>query len=353
MTKSPKVVSRVLNWQAQTITDAETEIRLTVKNEYLRRTPKFLIDEKVKKIIARSVKELTSETLKRNTAVSLVAFYNAQYNEIRRVPIVYYAILPSLVELLNAKGMRRKMPVQSLKREGVTISGEYVDMPNANVYGVPLKEFTEDVRKRVQATVDNLIKQTAKDPDDITGRNSLRNKAEMQVRYEKHLTDITDLKASGAKLVICSTHTDCSERCRPWQGKVYSLDGTSGTTGDGRNYQPLENATDVYYTTKSGKTYKNGLLGFNCRHYLVEYEEGLRFGKQSETKERIEYAITERQREYERDIRRYKVEAIEKRGNDERGYKRAVESYKRLTNEYIEFSKAHGRAYYKSRIRII
>lgn len=296
---------------------------------------------------------MTSETLKRNTAVSLVAFYNAQYNEIRRVPLVYYAILPSLVELLNAKGTRRKTPVQSLKREGVTISGEYVDMPNANVYGVPLKEFTEDVRKRVQATVDNLIKQTAKDPDDISGRNSLRNKAEMQVRYEKHLTDITDLKASGVKLVICSTHTDCSERCRPWQGKVYSLDGTSGTTDDGRSYQPLENATDVYYTTKSGKTYKNGLLGFNCRHYLVEYENGLRFGKQSEAEERKEYAVTERQREYERDIRRYKVEAIEKRVNDEQGYKTAVAAYKRLTNEYIEFSKAHGRAYYKSRIRII
>lgn len=353
MTKSPKIVRRALNLQAQTITDAETEIRLTVKNCYLKRTPKYLIDEKVKKIIARAVKELTSETLKRNTAVSLVAFYNAQYNEIRRVPLVYYAILPSLVELLNAKGTRRKTPVQSLKREGVTISGEYVDMPNANVYGVPLKEFTEDVRKRVQATVDNLIKQTAKDPDDISGRNSLRNKAEMQVRYEKHLTDITDLKASGVKLVICSTHTDCSERCRPWQGKVYSLDGTSGTTDDGRSYQPLENATDVYYTTKSGKTYKNGLLGFNCRHYLVEYENGLRFGKQSEAEERKEYAVTERQREYERDIRRYKVEAIEKRGNDEQGYKTAVAAYKRLTNEYIEFSKAHGRAYYKSRIRII
>ena len=269
------------------------------------------------------------------------------------MPLVYYAILPSLVELLNAKGTRRKTPVQSLKREGVTISGEYVDMPNANVYGVPLKEFTEDVRKRVQATVDNLIKQTAKDPDDISGRNSLRNKAEMQVRYEKHLTDITDLKASGVKLVICSTHTDCSERCRPWQGKVYSLDGTSGTTDDGRSYQPLENATDVYYTTKSGKTYKNGLLGFNCRHYLVEYENGLRFGKQSEAEERKEYAVTERQREYERDIRRYKVEALEKRVNDEQGYKTAVAAYKRLTNEYIEFSKAHGRAYYKSRIRII
>lgn len=296
---------------------------------------------------------MTSETLKRNTAVSLVAFYNAQYNEIRRVPLVYYAILPSLVELLNAKGTRRKTPIQSLKREGVTISGEYVDMPNANVYGVPLKEFTEDVRKRVQATVDNLIKQTAKDPDDISGRNSLRNKAEMQVRYEKHLTDITDLKASGAKLVICSTHTDCSERCRPWQGKVYSLDGTSGTTTDGRSYQPLENATDIYYTTKSGKTYKNGLLGFNCRHYLVEYENGLRFGKQTEAEERKEYAITERQREYERDIRRLKVKAVENKGVDERAYKEAIDGYKRLTNEYIEFSKAHGRAYYKSRIRII
>lgn len=319
----------------------------------MRKTPKFLIDEKVKRIITRAAKELTSETLKRNTAVSLTAFYNAQYNELRRVLPFYFAILPSLVELLNAKETRRKTPIQSLKREGVTISGDFVNMPKSNVYGVPLKEFTEDVKKKVRAAVDNLINQTARDPDDISGRNSLRNKAEMQVRYEKHLTDIADLKGSGARLVICSTHTDCSERCRPWQGKVYSLDGTSGTTDDGRSYQPLENATDIYYTTKSGKTYKNGLLGFNCRHYLVEYEDGLRFGKQTEAEEKKEYAITERQREYERDIRRYKVEAIEKRGNDEQGYKTAVTAYKRLTNEYIEYSKANGRAYYKSRIRII
>lgn len=296
---------------------------------------------------------MTSETLKRNTAISLVAFYNAQYNELRRVLPLYFVILPSLVELLNAREVRRKPLIKSLKREGVTVSGDYVDMPGANTYGVPLKEFTEDVKKKVRAAVDNLISQTAKDPDDISGRNSLRNKAEMQVRYEKHLTDIADLKGSGAKLVICSTHSDCSERCRPWQGKVYSLDGTSGTTDDGRSYQPLENATDIYYTTKSGKTYKNGLLGFNCRHYLVEYENGLRFGKQTEAEERKEYAITERQREYERDIRRLKVKAVENKGVDERAYKEAIDGYKRLTNEYIEFSKAHGRAYYKSRIRII
>ncbi len=131
--------------------------------------------------------------------------------------------------------------------------------------GVPMKKYAEDyLKKNVRPVLDRLCREQARDPDDVSGRNSLRNRAEMEVRYQGHLDNIQRLRDSGARLVVASTHSDCSERCRPWQGRVYSLDGTSGTTDDGRKYVPLETATDVWYTTKAGKRYKNGLLGFNC-----------------------------------------------------------------------------------------
>ena len=108
-----------------------------------------------------------------------------------------------------------------------------IDVPSANLYGVPMRKFAEDyIRDNVRPVLDNLSKQQALDPNDVEGRNSLRNLAEMEVRYNDHLQQIEDLKAAGHKLVIASTHADCSDRCRPWQGRVYSLDGTYGVTDD-------------------------------------------------------------------------------------------------------------------------
>lgn len=109
------------------------------------------------------------------------------------------------------------------------------------------------------------------------------------------LVCFSDFKSNGVKLVIASAHADCSGRCSKWQGKVYSLDGSYGTTEDGREYQPLENATDVYYTTKAGRTYKNGLLGFNCRHKLHEFN-----GQQPQT-----ISKEDRKKEYARFIYNY------------------------------------------------
>ena len=108
----------------------------------------------------------------------------------------------------------------------------------------------------------------------------------------------------------------------------------------------------MIYTTKAGKTYKNGLLGFNCRHYLVEYKDNLRFTKQSEETEQKEYKITLKQREYERTIRDLKVKAIESKGTNKDEYTRAVKAYKAKTSEYIDYCHSNNRAYYPSRIKI-
>lgn len=251
-----------------------------------------------------------------------------------------------------ATDMPRDTAVKVLKQHDIRIVGDTVYAPELRQYGVPLKEYAETYEKKVKPVFDRLEAEAARDPDDTTGRNTLRNRAEMEVRYADHLRTIDDFKAAGVKLVIASTHSDCSKRCAPWQGRVYSLDGTSGTTPDGRQYVPLEKATDVIYTTKAGKTYKNGLLGFNCRHYLVEYKDDLRFTKQSEETEQKEYKITLKQREYERTIRDLKVKAIESKGTNKDEYTRAVKAYKAKTSEYIDYCHGNNRAYYPSRIKI-
>ena len=118
------------------------------------------------------------------------------------------------------------------------------------------------------------------------------------------------MRANGVKLMWASTHVDCSPRCFPWQGRLYSLDGTYGTTATGVSYQPLENAVNVPYTTKAGKTYMNGLLGFNCRHRLIPYKDEQQPPKGYTKAQTVKaYQLDLEQRAMERDIRRVKERA--------------------------------------------
>ena len=214
-----------------------------------------------------------------------------------------------------------------------------------------LSRYYSDVwRNRVKPALDRLCNGVALDPHDYTGRNSLRNLAEMEVRYADHLDNIADLKAEGERLVVCSAHADCSDRCAPWQGRVYSLDGTSGVI-DGNRYVPLERATDIYYTTKAGRVYKNGLLGFNCRHKLYPYRGEL-LPVISAEERKAEYEVTKRQRAMERDVRRAKTSALMLKDINKAEYIRQRDKAKALYRAYIRYSMDNNRAYYPMRVTI-
>ena len=116
---------------------------------------------------------------------------------------------------------------------------------------------------------------------------------------------------------------------------------------------PLEEATDVWYTTKAGKRYKNGLLGFNCRHYLIPYEKGYRFPLPNAAEERKQYAITEQQRAYEREVRKWRTKALTAKNIDREKYLEARRKAIEWNKRYIDFSIKNDRAYYPSRTKII
>lgn len=324
------------------------------KDEFFAQTRKAAIDQKVFRIIDEALKSIKIQSLKDAAAKSLLNFYIRQYEELRRSFLWQLPALTALF-LLNGKTLtgRDIKPTTAQKAAAVqTLTAQGFD--GSRLLGVPLQKFSQDyINRNVKPVLDRLSQQFAVDPDDISGRNSLRNKAEIAVRWQEHEDTIQRFKDDGVRLVICSTHADCSARCRPWQGRVYSLDGTSGTTDDGRRFVPLETATDIYYTTKAGKQWKNGLLGFNCRHFLVPYKTGYRFPKPNAAAERKEYAITVKQRELERNVRYWRTVAIENQNLDREKYLDARRKAIAWNREYIKFSKKNNRAYYPSRTKII
>lgn len=348
------IANRPLNLQAITLEEAEAGIRRIVKEEYFKGTDRKVLDKKIFGIIKEAEKQIKIRELREAAAKSLLRFYNRQYGELKR-SFDWQIVVLSALFLLRGKAMDgsaiRPSEKQKQAAEQTLVNAGY---DRFNLYGVPLQKFSKDyMEKNVKPALDRLADQFALDPDDTSGRNSLRNRAEMEVRYNGHLEQIAEFRAQGINLVICSTHADCSERCAPWQGRVYSLDGTSGKTDDGRHYVPLEQATDIFYTTKAGKTYKNGLLGFNCRHYLVPYKSGYRFPKPDAAEERRQYAITLKQRQMESNVRKWRTVALENKGIDGERYSFARKKAIEWNKKYIAYSEKHRRAYYPSRTKLI
>lgn len=346
------IANKPLNRQALILEEAETKIREIVKNDYFLSIPKAQTNEKVKNIIISALKHITNKELYESAKKSLANFYNLQYMEIRKITPVKLA---SYVALMSLQGKQIKgvktaiLPINPTKQEARLFLEDHGVNP-VNLYGNALQKYSKDYfDKDIKPVFERLINEYPKDYDGY----SLRGKAELEVRYQHNLDMVQNLKDEGHKLVLCSTHADCSERCAPWQGRVYSLDGTSGITTDGRKYVPLEEATDQYYTTKKGKRYKNGLLGFNCRHYLVPYSKGFYFPKPNIQEERKQYEITKKQRALERNVIKWKKEAITYKGINDDKYKFAKNKATEWNNLYIEYSKSNNRAYYPSRTKIL
>ena len=355
-----RIANDTLNYQAIAIEEAETELRILVKDNFLKRIDRRKTDSKARDIINKVLERIKIPSLKFVAKQSLISFYLRQQREINRINGLNLFVLLSLMRLTQKDNKTVKfIPIERAKSVVKEAMQDYnakhsTSYDTAKLHGVPLQKFSDNyIKENVTPVLNDLSKMYALDPDDIEGRNSLRNKAEMEVRYQANQDNIDELKAQGHRLVIASEHADCSERCRKYQGCVYSLDGTSGITPDGRKYVPLENATDVYYTTKAGKTYKNGLLGFNCRHYLVPYKDGFHFPKPNPKVEAKEYEITQKQRYLERQVRFWRTEAITKKNVDPERYEKARKKAIEYNKKYIDYSKKNGRAYYPSRTKLI
>lgn len=173
----------------------------------------------------------------------------------------------------------------------------------------------------------------------------LRNRAELAVRYEANLQDVEQLKVSGVKLVWTSSHPNCSPRCKAYQGRLWSLDGSSGVI-EGKRFKPIDEA--LAGPLGDG----NGIIsGYNCRHRLIEYKQGSRAPVEYTDDEiKKAYAIDKKQRDYENSIRQMKTEERLLRASgfiDEA--KTIRRKWRKATNAYQIYSVENKRAFYPYR----
>ena len=249
----------------------------------------------------------------------------------------------------------KNLPTDLLKSPALAkeIAAQRMDALSMYKSAVPLnryhKEYMETVRKRY----DEIINDFARASYDTNV--SLRNIAEMDVRYEYQKDMIANIREKH-KLAWIEPHANASSRCEPYQGRLYSLDGTYGKTKSGEQYVPIEKAMNVNPVTiksgpNAGKTVYNGCLtGFNCRHKLIAYREGNR-------PETIPAKVVEKGRKvndnlraYEREIRHAKRAALEY-GNSPDG-RRYREYAKKLTRQYEDYARKNDVAYYPDRLRL-
>ncbi|MCX4827179.1 phage minor capsid protein [Streptomyces sp. NBC_01016] len=150
---------------------------------------------------------------------------------------------------------------------------------------------------------------------DRAGRSwSMPTYAEMATRtavgraaVEAHADQLT---AAGVDLVIVSNSPHECPLCRPWEGKILALSGPSGrrtvevehATEDGRMVR-----VDVAGTVDEARM--AGLQHPNCRHTVGAYLPGLTVPPKDAATDPDGYEATQRQREIERHIRKYKLRA--------------------------------------------
>lgn len=190
-----------------------------------------------------------------------------------------------------------------------------------------------------------------------------RNIAEMNVRFDKYKSEKQALIDKGVKLIFVPPHSNCSARCLPYQGRVYSLDGSSGSV-DGRSYIPIEDAADnvtVRGKRDPSRIYYAGLFSYNCRHTMKEYQRGQNIEQIPKDRIERERKLEERQRKLERQIRSAKEKELIYRTINAacpntyalQTARDARKEAQRINREYEAFSRKNGIPIYRERTRII
>ena len=332
--------------------EAKTQIKVEIKNIIIGKQTYAQGRTRVQKIVKEAVKELESEQLKKIAMASLEAFANTTMaNSLVAMGIPTTAVILAIGFLRNGRQVQdvlktyQKMAKMPPKTD---LKGKLEQQGKVLLIEQPNQEYGKTYKEAVKRALDEILKAEPMYDTNV----SLRNVAEMTVRYEKTLKNIDELKQKGVNLIQTSRHANCSKRCEKWQGGYYTLDDTYQVV-DGIQFQPLSNATDIYYTTKKGKVYKNGhLTGYNCRHYAVEYRKGHELPMVSARVVQRERMIDAKMRAYERRIRAFKERSLLDKGVDEKASLIAKVKWKRLYEEYKHFAEANKRAFYPDRTEV-
>lgn len=261
------MITRSYSPDVTTAEDAETEVKQIVRKGYLQGLPRAEIEKRIQKAAKAASEKVRLPSLRNAVFRSLVALGQRELNR-----LVYAfgrnGVLTMAAILLARKGhlTPNKAPQDGVVFRNIAerlgrFDGDY----ETSAAGIPKRIYSKEYMKDVRREFIRFADEQGLDPDEMPNakiRHSLVAKAEMEVRYQAHEENIESLRRGGNNLVVCSVHADCSDRCSKWQGRVYSLDGTSGVTPDGkRQFIPLEKLRIFSIRLRRGRRTKTDFSG--------------------------------------------------------------------------------------------
>lgn len=156
----------------------------------------------------------------------------------------------------------------------------------------------------------------------------------------------------GNNLISVSAHSGARPKCYPYQGKVYSTDGTSGEVED-------LNGRKIKYTPLTDTSYgePDGLFGINCHHMPSPFLPGLsllRNKPEPKASNDERYKLTQEQRYMERKVRAYKTQADAlAAAEDAEGAKLMRKRARIASAELRDWCETNDLDYYPDRVRVI
>lgn len=219
----------------------------------------------------------------------------------------------------------------------------------------------DDYQARVKEAINTISKQTLTEKTyrEVNGRKvgapvfvSVRNKAEMAVRYDAMKEELKELVADKEQYVIVSQHADASLRCSPLQGLLYKLDVnpedhikivlSSKELGSKKPKEIGKVDGTPYYSLKEAMSY--GLFSYNCRHRFIKYIPGQKITPQYQYDSKAAEAkreIDTNMRALERQIRMLKEREVLSLDPKER--KAYIKASKQAQAKYRAYAQKHGR----------
>jgi hypothetical protein len=341
---------------------AETEIKKLIQYYALHLKSKSELRKKIEGIIRGVAKHLPFSLFDREKYI--LGLYKTSEKMIREFydnVVNGFLMFMAVAGLLFIKGKKPKTPHELLafQKTSPKVYQEVVNQIKTPMWqmakGTP---YVADYGKAVK----NRIKELAKTPTvsaEPSGKKpiSLWQKAELDIRHENQLNRIDELIKSGVRYAWTSTHPDCSKRCEKWQGKLFDLVAENSELSGFRMRKKLDGNTVYCFKEVTRQVDKYGynnniIVGFNCRHRLVEYT-GQKAPRDYDKEDVAEQRkINAKLREFERKIRFYKTQAVLYNKTDPQLSNQCKRIAEKLTKQYKEFADKNGYAWYQYRIDI-
>lgn len=155
----------------------------------------------------------------------------------------------------------------------------------------------------------------------------------------------------GCKLIEISSHIGARPLCEPYQGRIYSTDGSSGVAHD-------LHGEEIPYTPLSGTSYGQpaGLFGVNCGHHPYPFVDGVSVQANKpydKTENDSTYQKSQIQRYMERKVRKAKTGAdVLEAVGDLDGAKALRKKARERNRELKDWCEKTGSDYKPDRVRI-